>query len=38
VAKALGMRHAPEISFVLDEGIEHSIKVSKILNELNKER
>ncbi|MGE5579185.1 MAG: 30S ribosome-binding factor RbfA [Bacillota bacterium] len=38
VAKALGMRHAPEISFILDEGIEHSIKVSKLLSEINKER
>lgn len=38
VAKALGMRHAPEIEFVLDEGIEHSIKVSKLLSEINKER
>ncbi len=38
VAKALGMRHAPEIVFELDEGIEHSIKVSKLLSEINKER
>lgn len=38
VAKALGMRHAPEIQFVLDEGIEHSIRVSKLLSEINKER
>ncbi len=34
VGKALGIRHAPEIQFVLDKGIEHSIKVSKILNEI----
>lgn len=38
VAKALGMRHAPEIEFVLDEGIEYSVKVSKLLSEINKER
>lgn len=38
VGKALGMRHSPEILFVLDEGIEHSIKVSKILKEINRER
>lgn len=34
VAKALGMRRAPEIQFVLDEGIEYSIRVSKLLSEI----
>lgn len=34
VAKVLGMRHAPEIQFALDEGIEHSIRVSRLLNEI----
>lgn len=38
VAKALGMRRAPEILFELDEGIEQSIKVSKLLSEINKGR
>ena len=28
VSKALGIRHSPEIHFVLDEGIEHSMRVS----------
>lgn len=32
VGKALGVRHAPEIQFILDDGIEHSIKVSQILS------
>ncbi len=36
VAKVLGMRHAPEIRVVLDEGIEHSIKVSRLLSEIKK--
>ncbi len=36
VAKELGARHAPEILFVLDQGIEHSIKVSKLLDEIKK--
>ncbi len=37
VAKVLGMRHAPEVQFVLDEGIEHSIRVSKLLSEIKTE-
>ena len=37
VAKVLGMRHAPEIHFVLDEGIEHSIRVSKLLSDIKAE-
>lgn len=37
VSKALGTRHAPDIQFVLDEGIEHSIKVSKLLSEIKSE-
>lgn len=37
VSKALGIRHAPEIQFVLDEGIEHSIRVSKLLEEIRKD-
>ena len=37
VAKALGARHAPEIQFVLDQGIEHSIRVSKLLSEIKKD-
>jgi len=36
VSKALGTRHAPEIQFLLDQGIEHSIKVSQMLSEINK--
>ena len=37
VSKALGIRYAPEISFILDEGIEHSMKVSKLLSEIKKD-
>lgn len=37
VSRALEIRHAPEILFVLDEGIEHSIRVSKLLSEIKKE-
>ncbi len=36
VSKALGIRYAPEIQFVLDEGIEYSMRVSKILSEIKK--
>lgn len=34
VAKVLGMRRALEIEFLLDEGIEHSVHISKVLNEI----
>lgn len=34
VAKVLGMRHAPDIEFLLDEGIEHSVHISKVLSEI----
>ena len=37
ISKALGMRHAPEIQFVLDQGIEHSIHISKLLREAQKD-
>jgi len=37
VSKVLGIRHAPEIEFVLDTGIEHSIRVSKLLSELRRD-
>ncbi len=36
VAKALGIRHAPSLQFILDHGIEHSIHVSKLLKEAQK--
>ena len=34
VARGLGLRRAPELAFVLDEGIEHSVRVSEILREV----
>ncbi len=34
VSKALGIRHAPEIHFILDKGIEHSLRVSKLISEI----
>lgn len=34
VSKALGIRHAPEIQFVLDDSIEYSIHISKLLSEI----
>jgi ribosome-binding factor A len=37
VSKALGIRYAPEIQFVLDEGIEYSMRVSKLLSEIKKD-
>jgi len=37
ISKALGMRHAPDIQFVLDQGIEHSIHISRLLKEAQKD-
>lgn len=34
VARGLGLRRAPELAFVLDEGIEHSVRVSEILRKV----
>jgi ribosome-binding factor A len=34
VGKALRIRHVPDIQFVLDEGIEHSMRVSQLLSEI----
>lgn len=34
VSKALGIRYAPELQFVLDEGIEYSMRVSKLLSQI----
>ncbi len=34
VSKALGIRYCPEIHFVLDKGIEHSMRVSELISEV----
>lgn len=34
VARGLDLRRAPELVFVLDEGIEHSVRVSEILRKV----
>ncbi|MBE3519235.1 MAG: 30S ribosome-binding factor RbfA [Firmicutes bacterium] len=34
VARGLDLRRAPELMFVLDEGIEHSVRVSEILRKV----
>jgi len=34
VSKALGIRHAPEIEFILDDSIEYSMHISKLLSEI----
>ncbi len=34
VSKALGIRYSPELHFVLDQGIEHSMRVSKLISEV----
>jgi len=32
--KAVKIRHMPQLQFVLDEGVDHSLHIQKILNEL----
>ena len=34
VSKAIGIRHAPEIEFILDDSIEYSMHISKLLSEI----
>ncbi|QNO16466.1 30S ribosome-binding factor RbfA [Alkalicella caledoniensis] len=36
LGKRLTIRHTPELHFKVDESIEHGSKISKILNELNR--
>ena len=38
VSKALGIRHAPEIEFILDDSIEYSMHISKLPLKLKKKR
>ncbi|BDF58385.1 ribosome-binding factor A [Christensenellaceae bacterium] len=35
LAKAVDLRRVPELTFVLDDSIEYSIKISKILDDVN---
>lgn len=38
IGKGLRVRHIPEFRFVFDKSIEDSIRIEKLLNELNRER
>ncbi len=38
VARGLDLRRAPELVFVLDEGIEHSVRVSEILRKVSQDK
>lgn len=37
LAKTVNLRNTPEIKFVLDQSIEYGVKMSKIIDEVNKE-
>ena len=37
VANRINLRNTPEMKFFLDESLEYSIKISKLLNDINKE-
>jgi len=36
LAERINLRNTPEIKFILDESLEYSIKISKLINEVNK--
>lgn len=36
VASRINLRNTPEFKFILDDSLEYSIKISKIINEINK--
>lgn len=38
VAQAMSMRHAPELSFVLDRGLDHARRIDALLDELRHDR
>lgn len=37
LAKNVNLRNTPEIKFILDQSIEYGVKMSKIIDEVNKE-
>ena len=37
LAKNINLRNTPEIHFILDQSIEYGVKMSKIIDEVNKE-
>ena len=37
LAERLNLRATPQLTFVLDDSIEHGIRISKLLDELNKD-
>ena len=38
IARRIETRHTPRLQFVIDKGVQHSLKVGQILNELQRER
>jgi ribosome-binding factor A len=38
IGQRLGLRHTPEISFVFDHGLEHSMRVNDLLKKIKDER
>ncbi len=37
IAENINLRNTPELKFVLDDSLEYSIKISKIIDDINKE-
>ena len=38
LAKRLNLRHTPELTFIVDDSIEHGVNMSKLIDEVNKEQ
>ncbi len=37
IAVRINLRNTPELKFILDDSLEYSIKISKIINDINRE-
>ena len=38
IGQRLGLRHTPEISFIFDKGLEHSLKINDLIKKIQRER
>lgn len=36
IAERINLRHTPELTFIIDDSLEYSIKMSKLINEVSK--
>ena len=38
IGQRLGLRHTPEIKFIFDKGIEHSLRINELIRKIQNER